>query len=295
MLQFIKIIRRAILRKPPSPQRGRSLSPTLHYLLPITYYLLLILFAPSVSAQNWKLYKKNDALDCRFFISDNLHNVYIITSKSEILKYGEDGSFEARYANLKLGKLGQLDAMNPFKLLVYYPDFQTVQLLDRELNSLGSFNLLDLGIVRVGAVAMADDGKIWIYDTGTNKLMTLTGNTRAQQAQSSVVPFISSNPTQMIFRNNALYVNIPDKGIYVFDRFGKFTKTLNIKNISYFQVVDNQLLYNQGGKLFSFQLQTLKTTLMKLPEGIKGSEPMRLEKNWLFVQQGKTIFVHEDK
>ena len=33
---------------------------------------------------------------------------------------------------------------------------------------------------------------------------------------------------------------------------------------------------------------------MKLPEGIKGTEPMRLEKNWLFVQQGKTIFVHED-
>ena len=81
MLQYIKIIKRAIL-------------PITHYLLPIIYCLLLMITPPSVSAQNWKLYKKNDALDCRFFVSDNLHNVYIITSKSEILKYGEDGSFE---------------------------------------------------------------------------------------------------------------------------------------------------------------------------------------------------------
>lgn len=261
----------------------------------LVYSFLITLFTPSVSAQNWKLYKKNGALDCRFFVSDNLHNVYIITSKNEILKYGEDGSFEARYANLKLGKLGQLDAMNPFKLLVYYPDFQTVQLLDRELNSLGSFNLLDQGVTRVGAVAMADDGKIWIYDAGTNKLLTLTGNTRAQPVQSSVVPFLGSNPTQMIFRNNTLYVNVPDKGIYVFDRFGKFSKALNIKNVNYFQVVENQLFYNQSGKMHTFNLQTLKTNLMPLPEGVKGTEPLRLEKNWLFVQQGKTIFVYEDK
>ncbi len=261
-------------------------------------FFILFFFAltlPSVSAQNWKLYKKNGALDCRFFVTDNLHNVYIITAKSEILKYGEDGSFEARYANLKLGKIGLVDAMNPFKLLVYYPDFQSVQLLDRELNSLGSFNLLDLGISRVGTVAMADDGKIWVYDSGINKLMTLNANTRAEQAQGGVVPFAGSNPTQMIFRNNALYANIPDKGIYIFDRFGKFAKMLNIKNINYFQVVDNQLYYTQNGQMFIFNLQTLKTTTMKMPEGISGNEPLRLEKNWLFVQQGKTIIIHEDK
>lgn len=250
---------------------------------------------PSVSAQNWKLYKRNDALDCRFFVTDNLHNVYIITSKSEILKYGEDGSFEARYANLKLGRIGMLDAMNPFKLLVYYPDFQTVQLLDRELNSLGSFNLLDLGMARVGAVAMADDGKIWVYDNGTNKLMTMTNATRAQPAQSGIVPFAGSNPVQMIFRNNTLYANVPEKGIYVFDRFGKYQKLLDIKNVTYFQVVDNQLYYAQNGQMYIFNLQTLKSSVMKMPEGIRGNEPLRLEKNWLFVQQGKTIIIHEDK
>jgi hypothetical protein len=265
-----------------------------HSLL-IFHFSLFILLAPSVSAQSWKLYKKNDALDCRFFATDNLHNIYIITPKSEILKYNEDGSFEARFASLKMGKMGHFDAMNPFKLLVYYPDFQTIQLLDRELNSLGSFNLLDRGVARVGAVAMSDDGKIWIYDAGTNKIMTISGTEKAQQVQGGIVPFAGSTPNQMIFRSNNLYVNVPEKGIYMFDRFGKYLKLLNIKNASYFQVFGNELLYNQLGKMYIFNLQTLKSAEMKMPEGVKGSEPLRLEKNWLFVQQGRTIVIYEDK
>lgn len=270
----------------------------LHSLFYITYYLLPITFCfistPSVFGQNWKLYKKNDALDCRFFVTDALHNVYIITSKNEILKYNADGSFEARYVNLKMGKLAMLDATNSFKLMVYYPDFQTVQLLDNELNSLGSVNLLDAGVARVGSLTMSDDGKVWIYDAGTNKLITLADK-KAQQTQSSIVPFAGSTPNLMLFRNNTLYVAVQGKGIYTFDRFGKFLKLLDIKNANYFQVVDNQLFYQQLGKLSIMNLQTQKSSAMKMPEGITGNEPLRLEKSWLFVQQGKTIIIHEDK
>lgn len=255
---------------------------------------LFTLTTPSVSAQKWKLFKKNDALNCRSFATDNLHNIYIITPKNEILKYNEDGSFEARFASLKMGQLGHFDAMNPFKLLVYYPDFQTIQLLDRELNSLGSINLRDKGIAQVGAVAMSDDGKIWVYDAGTKKIATLSGAEKAEQVQGGVVPFAGSTPTQLIFRSNQLYANIPDKGIYVFDRFGKYLKLLNIKNANYFQVFGNELLYNQQGKMYIFNLQTLKAREMKMPENVKGSEPLRLEKNWLFVQQGKTIVIYEE-
>ena len=245
MLRFIKIIKT---------------NPMSKFFIKMSIFLFTILLfnTPSVSAQNWKLFKKNDALDCRYFVTDNLLNIYVVTSKNEILKYNQDGSFESRYANLKLGKLAQVDAMNPFKLMLYYSDFQTVQLVDNELNSLGSFNLQDLGVSRVGGVAMADDGKIWIYDAGTNKLMTLMGRNPAQVAQNSIVPFAGSTPVQMIFRNNTLYVNVPDKGIYTFDRLGKYQKLLNIKNVNYFQVVDNQLFYNQLGKMYSFQLQTFE-------------------------------------
>ena len=260
-------------------------------------FLFVLLFTtntPSVFSQNWKLYKKNAALDCRYFTTDGLNNIYVITSKNEILKYNQDGSFDSRFVSLKMGKLGTVDASNPFKLLLYYPDFQTVQMLDKDLNSLGSFNLNDLGIAQTGGIAMSDDGRTWVYDAAENKLKTVNGDA-GRQVQSAVVPFVGSAVSQMVFRGNTLYVNVPDKGIYLFDRFGKFIKTLDIKNSNYFQVIDNQLFYSQNGQLFRFQLQTLQTLPVKMPEGIVGTELMRLQKNWLFVQQGKTIIVHEEK
>jgi hypothetical protein len=262
---------------------------------PLLIFSFLILSTPSVFGQNWKLYKKNAALDCQFFTTDNLHNIYITTAKNEILKYNEDGSFDARFVNIKMGKLGVFDATNPFKLMVYYPDFQTVQLLDKELNSLGSFNLNDLNVIRVGAVTMSDDGNVWVYDAGNNKLLKISGTgSNVKQSESAVVPFAGSMPTQMLFKDNFLFVNIPTKGVYQFDRFGKFVKNIDIKNISYFQVIDNQLFYKQKDIISRFHLQTLKTVAVKMPEGVTGKEPLRLEKNWLFTQQGKTIFVHEE-
>jgi hypothetical protein len=266
----------------------------IYSLLFIFHFSLFTGLTPSVSGQNWKLYKKNDALDCRYFVTDAMHNIYIITSKNEILKYNQDGSFEARYVNLKMGKLAQLDVSNPFKLLAYYSDFQLIQLLDAELNSLGSVNLLDAGVSRVGATAMSDDGKVWIYDAGTNKLLTLADK-KAQQTQSAVVPFSGKIPNQMVVKNNVLYANVQGKGIFTFDRFGKYLKTLDIKNCNYFQVFDNQLFYQQNGSFNIFNLQTEKSMPMKMPDGIVGNEPLRLEKSWLFVQKGKTIIIHEDK
>ena len=258
------------------------------------YFSLFTGFTPSVFGQNWKLYKKNDALDCRFFVTDAMHNIYIITSKNEILKYNQDGSFEARFVNLKMGKLAQLDVSNPFKLLAYYSDFQLIQLLDTELNSLGSVNLLEAGVARVGITAMSDDGKVWIYDAGTNKLLTLADK-KAQQTQSAIVPFAGATPSQIVVKNNVLYANVQGRGIFTFDRFGKYMKTLDIKNCTYFQVFDNQLFYQQNGTFNIFNLQTQKSMPMKMPEGIVGNEPLRLEKSWLFVQKGKTIIIHEDK
>ena len=44
-----------------------------------------------------------------------------------------------------------------------------------------------------------------------------------------------------------------------------------------------------------FHLQTLTTTLVKLPDGVKGEQQMRLERNRLFVQRGGSIDIYEEK
>jgi hypothetical protein len=259
----------------------------------ITFHL----FAPlSIKAQNWKLFKKNDSLDCRTFATDPLFNLYILTSKNEVLKYDPQGFFDSRYSNKKYGRIALVDGTNAFKVVFWFPDFQTVQLMDALVNPIITLNLNTLGVSRAAAVAMGDDGFLWIFDGGTNQLLKFSADQNGVKLIEKAPLAVSGlQPSGMTVRQNLIYVNVLNQGILVFDRFGKKVKTLDIKNATDFQVIDNQLFYKQNNTLFRFHLQTLATTAMKLPEGVKGEQAMRLERGRLFVKRGGSIDVFEEK
>ncbi len=263
----------------------------------IKLFLIFSFLHPlSISAQNWTLFKKNDSLDCRSFSTDPLFNLYIITSKNEVLKYDPQGYFDSRYSNKKFGRLGLIDGTNGFKVVFWFPDFQTIQLMDALVNPIITLNLNELGVSRAAAVAMSDDGFLWIFDGGTNQLLKMTADQTGVKIVEKV-PFSVAGltPTGMTVRQNQMYINVPNQGILIFDRFGKRIKTLDIKNVTDFQVIDNQLFYKQNNVLSRFHLQTLTTTVVKLPEGVKGEQAMRLERGRLFVKRGGAIDVFEEK
>jgi hypothetical protein len=260
-------------------------------------FLIFIFLRPlSISAQNWTLFKKNDSLDCRSFATDPLFNLYIMTSKNEVLKYDPQGYFDSRYSNKKLGRLALIDGTNAFKVVFWFPDFQTIQLMDALVNPIITLNLNDLGVSRAAAVAMSEDGFVWIFDGGTNQLVKFSADQNGVKLVEKVPMSITAlQPTGMTVRQNNIYLNVPNQGILIFDRFGKRIKTLDIKNVVDFQVIDNQLFYKQNSALYSFHLQTLTTTTLKLPEGVKGEQAMRLERGRLFVKRGGSIDVFEEK
>lgn len=250
----------------------------------------------SMSAQNWKLFKKNDSLDCRLFATDPVFNLYIITSKNEVLKYDPQGYFDSRYSSKKYGRIGLIDGTNAFKVVFWFPDFQTIQLMDALVNPIITLNLNELGVGRAAAVSMSEDGFLWIFDGGTNQLLKFSADqTGVKLMEKSPLALAGLQPTGMTVRQNQIYMNVPNQGILIFDRFGKRVKTLDIKNVVDFQVIDNQLFYKQNNLLYRFHLQTLATTEIKLPEGVKGEQPMRLERGRLFVKRGGSIDVFEEK
>ncbi len=262
-----------------------------------TFFILSLTIGPlSISAQNWKLFKKNDSLDCRSFATDPVFNLYIITSKNEVLKYDPQGYFDSRYSSKKYGRVGLIDGTNAFKVVFWFPDFQTIQLMDALVNPIITLNLNELGVARAAAVAMSEDGFLWIFDGGTNQMLKFSADqTGVKLMEKSPIALAGLQPTGMTVRQNQIYMNLPNQGILIFDRFGKRVKTLDIKNIVYFQVIDNQLFYKQNDTLFRFHLQTLATTEIKLPEGVKGTQLMRLERGRLFVKRGGSIDVFEEK
>ncbi len=260
-------------------------------------FAFLLFTLTSLSAQEWKLFKKNDSLDCRYFLTDHLKNIYVITNKSEVLKYDSEGYFDSRFSYKKFGKIWSVDVTNPFKIILYYTDYQCVVVIDAALNPIKTLFLNDMGVANAGAIAMGDSGHIWIYDSGVNKILRFSVDASGFNLAHSTPPLSISGlqPNQMLVLGNNIYMNVPEKGIFVFDQFGKYIKTFDILNASGLQIIENQLFYKQNNKFFRFNLQTLAKAYIKLPEDVSGDRYFQIQKGRLYAQRSTSIDVYDEK
>lgn len=247
----------------------------------------LLLSTGSVAQERGSAYELigSFAAEAEFFTTDKLQQFYIVTPDNTVIKYSPDGEELFRYNNNTLGELTHIDATNPFNLLLYYPEFQTAITLDRTLNKIGEFNLWNLQVVDVRAVAMAVDNGLWLFDdvTYTLKKVNRDGRLLRRSDNLSLLLGLTPAPTKIVARANFVYANDPDIGILVFDNFGQYDRTLPLTGIDDFQVAENRLLYQIDNTFFVYDLKALRETELPLPAGMQQPRQIRLQKDQLYV------------
>ena len=77
-------------------------------------------------------------------------------------------------------------------------------------------------------------------------------------------------------------MNDPVQGIFVFDRYGTYFKTIPIKIESGFQIIENELLYTYEEKLFAIHLKTFVEREILLPSHGK-LKCVRIENQQLYL------------
>jgi hypothetical protein len=200
------------------------------------------------------------------FTTDNLGNAYVIV-ENQILQFDSLGKPKANYSEKNLGKLLSIDANNPFKLLLFYPDFARVQLLNSKLALQSSIQLRNLDIVQPVAVCQSNQDGYWIFDAQDYQLkkIDLNLNKKSESGNLNQLLGYSPVPNFMTESGNNIYVNNPETGILVFDLFGTYIKTIPIAHLKTFQIIGNELLYSSGNKLMKHHLKTLQETEVLLP------------------------------
>ncbi|WP_417942691.1 hypothetical protein [Flavobacterium sp. RS13.1] len=70
------------------------------------------------------------------------------------------------YKNISLGKITKADILNPLKIVLFYEDFNSVVLLDNQLNKMTEINFSQNNIpIVAAAVGMSTQNQLWIYNT----------------------------------------------------------------------------------------------------------------------------------
>jgi hypothetical protein len=229
------------------------------------------------------------------FTTDNLQNVYVFRGSS-LKKYNSQGQLLYSYSDKSYGRITEVDANDPMKVLVFYKDFPEVVLLDNTLSVNGSpFSPSDVGYPLSTLACTSHDDGVWLYDAQNFQLIRVDVNLNVTVKTGNFAQTlgINLNPDYMIEYDNYLYLNDSAQGILVFDSYGTYYKTIPLTGLRTFQVRGNDLFYIAQNRIHTFHLKALLEDVTMAPDTL--ASEVRVEKNILFEKYRDSVRVYDVK
>ncbi|MDP4187693.1 MAG: hypothetical protein Q8905_06585 [Bacteroidota bacterium] len=256
------------------------------------YLLLLLNFLFPQTAKNYEyLYTLPEkGTVCT---SDGLGNIYLVSGRS-IIKYSEN-SRKNVYTNAYLGHIQLVDVSNPFRIVVFYKDFNQLVFLDNFLSPQRSpVSLDDLGYSQVELVCGSGSEGFWLFDNIKNCLVRIGNNLQPlyQSADLNLFTASKNRPVYMTERNSRIYLSVPGTGILIFDHCGNHLRTVPLNDINSFQVQDGRIIYLKNHCLNVYNIEMLKEMEITLPD-TTGVTDARLEGEKLILLKAGKICVYK--
>ncbi len=229
-----------------------------------------------------------------FFSTDGFGNLYIVQN-SELIKINTESNKKWIYSNFSSGKISIIDPSDPFRILVYYKDFNKILYLDKNLTEIMSpISLDDKGIYNAISVCQSVNGGFWVLDQNSAQLLYLDKSLNIVK-KSAVIQEIYDQNTDtkqafMLEKNDYIYVGFENAGVMQFDSYGVYIKTFPLSNFANFHVIDNVIVYYSEGNLNYYNTQNYQEKSLKIPT--ENVVRIAVEGNKLFVQTEKKILVY---
>ncbi|MCX6291476.1 MAG: hypothetical protein NT126_06895 [Bacteroidetes bacterium] len=217
------------------------------------------------------------------FTTDNLGNAYVI-AENQLFQFDSQGKPKATYSEANLGMLRSVDASNPMKILLYYPDFAQINILNSKLALQSTINLRPIGITQPTLICNSYNEGYWVFDLQDFQLKKIDLNLQVKSESGNINQDVGYTilPNFLLEADNFVYLNNPATGILVFDLYGTYYKTIPVKNLRSFQVIGDEILFVDQNRLKSFHLKKLEEREILLPphDSLVGG---RLEPKELFL------------
>jgi hypothetical protein len=229
-----------------------------------------------------------------FFSTDGFGNLYVVQN-SELIKINIKNNKKLVYSNFSSGKISSIDPSDPFRILVYYKDFNRILFLDKNLTEIMSpISLDDKGIFNAVSVCQSVNGGFWVLDQNSAQLLYLDKHLNIVKKSAVIEEIFDQNTDTkqafMLEKNDYIYVGFENAGLMQFDSYGVYIKTFPLINFTNFQVIDNIIVYYSEGKLNYYNTQNYQEESVKIP--IENIKKANIEGNKLFVQTEKKILVY---
>ena len=177
---------------------------------------------------------------------DSLDNIFYV--KNNIL-FKKNKTDSWQYVNVAMGKITRVDIQNPLKIVLFYEKFNTIILLDNQLNEIQKINFSEnVNPLIVSATGIASQNRLWIYNSETQQI--------------GLFDYLKNtfNPTTSSFQGNFKYYDsdfntfqwIDDKlNWYTCDIFGKINTQGRVSDFDQIKIITNQIIvFEKNSKLY---------------------------------------------
>lgn len=201
-----------------------------------------------------------------FVTTDKLGNTFVIIG-NQVLQFDPNGKPLTNFSKSNIGSLRSLDASNPMKIMLFYPDFAQLVILNSKLAEQATINLRTAEINQPIVACNSENGGFWIYDNDDDQLKKLDLNLQIifQSGNLTQTLGYKVQPRFILESGGYVYMNDPENGILIFDLFGTYFKLLPFKGLKSFQVVDQNILFVKSNKLFRYDSKVAVEEEVLLP------------------------------
>ena len=260
--------------------------------LQIIFYILILSVVPANTQSEFQFLGKLDT-ECSQFTIDPLGNIYMICGQN-IMKYDNNLVKTGDYSNVYLGNISFADVSDPLRILLYYREFNQAVWLDNFLQELRSpVRLDDLGIDQAILMCSSNLGGFWIFDQLNNQLQYFDKNLKKIYESISLNSLIGEiKPSLIVEKNRMVYLYFPDAGVFTFDQFATYSRTLPVYPDNLFQVTDESIYYLQNGSFNRYNLNSFREENVILPDTVSLMTVL-IRAEYIYIHKQDGVFIYK--
>jgi len=219
---------------------------------------------------------------------DDFKNIYYIKNNT-LHKKTDQRIFT--YTNTQLGEITSVDIKNPLKILLFYKNFNTVLILDNNLNELTTPINLNTTSFSKNAFLVngSSNNNLWVYSLDDDTLQLYNYQTQNIQFTTQALSFYQNDfKVQKIVSTYKNCWLIGKKSILHFDEYGTFIETIKLTNFTDVDVLKDTFIYLKDNNLYRYKHQ------ISIPIQLKDKisiQSFYVNKNDMYIFDGTTIFV----
>lgn len=179
----------------------------------------------------------------------------------------QKGDQYVEFKTLSLGEIHSVDILNPLQVVVFYKSFNTVVLLDNQLNETSRVNFSELtqqDPIIAEASGLAGQNQLWIFNINTQRLGLY--NLVKKEFRNITPPFSEQIAFSQSDYNYFYWIDKAGK-FYVCNLFGKINFLGNVPAFEMAQALSqNNILLKVGNNLYIYNTRDGSLKRMEIVE-----------------------------